>query len=236
MTKKIESDLDYIMDFTRQRDIFDPEKHENAQVVMAGCGGIGSATALALTKLGIPHINLVDFDDVEMHNIPNQMFETDAARGGGESKVEALRTMLYRFNDHVEVGAINKKIQDIPKQLLRGVVITGFDSMAARSDTWDIVKNNPNVELLIDGRLGKEDIAIYCVNPCNSDHQKYYEDVALGYDDDEAEELACTERAIIDVMFVVAALITRCVRRHYTNDEVEKVIIYNQNTLTIQTG
>lgn len=224
-------DQQQAMDYTRQRDMFDPEKHKNAQVVMAGCGGIGSATALALAKLGVPHIKLIDFDKVEQHNIPNQMFPLGAE---DISKVEALRQICLGWGgQHLDILALEKKIEDVPKQILRGILITGFDSMEARENAWKIAKNNSNIKLLIDGRLGKEDIVIYSVDPSNKDDIEYYESVALSYDDSEAEELACTERAIIDVMFTVASMITRLVRRHYTNDKTERVIVFNQNNLEV---
>lgn len=218
-------------DFTRQRDMFDPEKHENARVVMAGCGGIGSATAFALSKMGIPHIDLIDPDTVEHHNIPNQLYYKI---NEGDLKVDALRSVCTDFGYEGEIRTFATKLEEVNKRVLKGVLITGFDSMEARQEAWKLAKYNTNFDLLIDGRIGKEDIVIYAVNPGDPEDIEYYETTL--YSDEEAEELSCTERAIIDVMFIVAGQITRLVRRHLVGDPVERVVIFNQNNLEVLTA
>lgn len=221
------------MDFTRQRDWFDPSRI-NAACTIVGAGGIGSFTALALAKLGIQRLNLVDFDDVEPHNIPNQLF---GLRQAGGTKVGSLReTISYYAGAEDEGGPVvvehEQPLQDgIP---LAPVVISALDSMEARADLWQQVRYKFNVGLFLDGRLGGQSVVLYAVNPTNPVDVDGYE--ATLHSDDEGLELPCTARSIIDVGFAVASLITRATRRHFTHQEVDHVTYLNQETLTIMKG
>ena len=62
-------------------------------VTMAGCGALGSWTALFLANSGIKNFRLIDRDKVEDHNLSTQFF---AKWNLGQSKVQALATELYR--------------------------------------------------------------------------------------------------------------------------------------------
>ena len=81
------------MELLRQLDLVKPEALETP-VHLVGCGGIGSFVALALAKLGCPHLCLYDDDRVEEHNVPNQLFRLSDV---GRPKVEALAEVL-RFS------------------------------------------------------------------------------------------------------------------------------------------
>src|ERR1700748_433265 len=104
------------MDYTRQRDFFNPTE-VNASATIAGCGGIGSFTAFALAKLGVQHFTLIDFDTVDEHNLPNQMFSVasyDFADGDvGRLKVDALADQLYNAGAEYEnITTIAAPLQD----------------------------------------------------------------------------------------------------------------------------
>lgn len=225
MSRLRDLELNYKFDPTRQRDIFDPLLHEHENITLVGCGGIGSPTALALSKLGIARMVLIDDDIVESHNVPNQFYTMDNT---GTRKVEALREHCESFGAS-EVVDIAGKVQDHAFELF-GIVITGLDSMEARQDTWEIVKQNPRVKLLIDARIGKEEIAVWAIDPMDSEQISYYEENAL-YDDNDAIELGCTERAIIDVSFQVASQVTRVVRKYLNEEPISKLVAFHQGTL-----
>lgn len=214
-------------DYTRQRDWFDPDR-TNASATIVGCGGIGSFTAFALAKLGVQRLALVDFDSVEEHNIPNQMFlpgQVDML------KVDALADTL----------AIAAGVQSLrcPADLLdymplNDVVISALDSMHARKDLWATVKYKTKCRLFLDARLGGQHVILYAVNPVSPDDVAGYE--ATLYSDEEASDLPCTARSVIDVGFSVAALITRAVRLHYARSPLPRTTYLNQETLEIHKG
>jgi len=69
-------------------------------VGIAGVGGLGSSIAVALGRIGVGKLILVDYDVVEPSNLNRQQFFIDQL---GETKVEAMRINLERINPFVEV-------------------------------------------------------------------------------------------------------------------------------------
>ena len=57
----------------RGLDFFDPAK-THPDVLIIGCGHIGSYMAFGLARMGVKNITVVDHDMVEPHNLPNQFF------------------------------------------------------------------------------------------------------------------------------------------------------------------
>lgn len=226
-----------LVEYTRQLDIFDPAKHRSAQVSMIGLGGVGSFAALGLAKLGIPKLTIVDFDEVEPQNIPNQLHPTEAI---GAGKAESMAATLKSFAD-IEAVAIDGKFTDDgppegwPKAPF-GVVVTGLDSMKARNNVWKNggIKLNPYVPLLLDVRLGGQDIVIYAVNPTNMEDIDEYEDTL--HDDGESVSQSCTGRGIIDVGLQVGSLVTRMVRKHYAGEPVPNITMVDQSSMTVAQG
>lgn len=216
------------MDYTRQRDWFDPDR-TNASVTIVGCGGIGSFTALALAKLGVQRLTLVDYDVVEEHNIPNQLF------GHGDlglTKVRSLADISDVLGGEAKWDCRDHRLQDgVP---LSDVVISALDSMHARKDLWELVKGKPQCRLFLDARLAGQAIVLYAVRPMNPDDQAGYE--ATLYSDKEAADDPCTARAVIDVGFAVASLLTRAVRKHYAREEPTPTTYWNQDTLNVYKG
>lgn len=73
-------------------------KIKRATVGIAGLGGLGSAIAIALARIGIGKLVLADFDVVEPSNLNRQQFFVDQI---GWSKVDALTENLGRINPYV---------------------------------------------------------------------------------------------------------------------------------------
>jgi sulfur carrier protein ThiS adenylyltransferase len=70
-------------------------KIRESVVGIAGVGGLGSAVAIALARIGIGTLILVDFDVVEPSNLNRQQYFVDQI---GLLKVEALRDNLSKIN------------------------------------------------------------------------------------------------------------------------------------------
>ena len=47
-------------------------KLKKSRVAIAGLGGVGGAHLLTVTRLGISHFNIADFDDFDVHNLNRQ--------------------------------------------------------------------------------------------------------------------------------------------------------------------
>lgn len=232
------AELNHEISYTRQADWFNPSEHPTAQVTLVGVGGIGSPTALALAKLGIPKLTLIDPDTVEEHNLPNQMHLRETI---GQPKVYAMAEQLMAVSStdvdsrFIAIGSEGWEGSQESYPSLRGLVISGLDSMEARVNLWEqCLKNNLRVPLYLDARLGGENIVVYAVKPHDPDHIAYYESTL--YTDEEAKPAPCTRQSIIDVGFAVASLLTRAVRRHYAGESVEQTVFLDQANLSIMSG
>lgn len=101
---------------------------KRARVGIAGVGGLGSAVAVALTRLGIGELVVVDFDVVEPSNLNRQQYFVDQL---GLPKVTALCDNLRRINPYVRVvpQLVRLTRENIP-QLFVGVdvLVEAFDA------------------------------------------------------------------------------------------------------------
>jgi sulfur carrier protein ThiS adenylyltransferase len=80
---------------------------KEACVGIAGVGGLGSAIAIALARLGIGRLIIADFDTVEPSNLNRQQYFLDQL---GLPKVYALRDTLARINPHGHVTACHLRL------------------------------------------------------------------------------------------------------------------------------
>jgi sulfur carrier protein ThiS adenylyltransferase len=69
-------------------------------VGIAGAGGLGSAVAVALARVGVGRLVIVDFDVVEPSNLNRQQYFIDQI---GLPKVAALAANLQRINPYIAV-------------------------------------------------------------------------------------------------------------------------------------
>ena len=218
--------------YTRQLGFFDPADHPNAHATIVGLGGIGSFAAVSLAKLGIPQLTLIDFDTVEPHNVPNQFYSTSQL---GLPKAHALADTCESYGS-ISAMPIPTAFGDaVADQYSHSeIIVSGLDSMAARSDVWADVKMQPATKLYLDARIAGQLILVYAANPMNIDSIDSYE--ATLHSDDEAIPAPCTERGVIDVGMVIGGLITRLIRSHYNGDQLDPVTVFNLETLTLTHG
>ncbi len=176
---------------TRHQSVFSPSKFGNTRIDVIGCGATGSRIALSLAKLGVMNLHLWDFDKVEEHNIPNQIFNQGDI---GSYKVDATSKHIFEA-----VGSINQPrepqitIHNEPvtgKQPLGAVVFLLTDTMKSRKEIWEgAIKFKMNTKLMIETRMGIDEGRIYSVDPMNLEHGKAYETTL--YEDKDAAVSAC---------------------------------------------
>ncbi|MDQ1350626.1 MAG: sulfur carrier protein ThiS adenylyltransferase [Acidobacteriota bacterium] len=71
-------------------------------VAVAGCGGLGSNAAVALTRAGIGKLIIADFDVVELSNLNRQYFFLADV---GKRKTDALAAHLLAINPQLNIQA-----------------------------------------------------------------------------------------------------------------------------------
>ncbi|HEX9776654.1 MAG TPA: sulfur carrier protein ThiS adenylyltransferase ThiF [Geopsychrobacteraceae bacterium] len=108
-------------------------KIRKSVVGIAGAGGLGSNIAVALARIGVGRLIIVDFDLVEPSNLNRQQYFIDQI---GQPKVAALRDNLHRINPLVDVQASCARVTpENIAELFGGVdVLTeAFDAAAEKT-------------------------------------------------------------------------------------------------------
>lgn len=191
-------------DFWRQLDFVTPNDL-GFPITIIGAGGIGSPTALVLAKMGCSDIRVVDFDSVEDHNFPNQMFRLEDL---GRPKAEALSEIIESFTGVKPTAEVER----FEGQALQGVVIVAVDNMATRQAVWKKAKLNIHIPLFIDARMGGMIAQVFALSPLIPQSTRDYE--GMLFSDEEAVEVPCTAQAIIYNTYMIASVIGAIIKAH----------------------
>ena len=81
-----------------------------SNVVIIGCGGIGSHVALRLAMMGVKNMTLIDDDRVEFHNLSRTYFTSENI---GENKGVALGNFINKFREFQPLTMIDGIYYDI---------------------------------------------------------------------------------------------------------------------------
>ncbi len=206
-------------DYSRQINILNPEEFKT-RINIVGVGATGSWMSLALAKMGLNKLHLYDFDTVGVHNLPNQMF---GLRDVEHNKAHSMRNIIKMLTGFVVKSKDEKLEGDTP---LQGIVFMLTDTMKSRKDIYyKAIKNNPNIELLIETRMDLRGGRIYVIDPTNREQIKRYEETLYG--DDEAEVSACgvSQTVLPTALGITSHAIWKLL--DYINGE----IVYNETVL-----
>jgi len=110
------------------------KKIKKACVGIAGLGGLGSSVAIALARIGVGKLILVDFDVVEPSNLNRQQYFVDQI---GKPKTEALLENLKRINPYVENS--NQIFNDAE------IVVEAFDRADQKAMLLESISEKPIV-------------------------------------------------------------------------------------------
>ncbi len=133
------------MNFSQIKEIL---KHKT--VGIAGCGGLGSNCAVALARVGIGKLIIVDFDVIEESNLNRQYYFQNQI---GQKKVRCLKGNIYLINPDVEVVDHDMKLDggNIPKVFHDcDVIVEAFDLAEMKNMLIESVYDNlPETPLVI---------------------------------------------------------------------------------------
>jgi tRNA A37 threonylcarbamoyladenosine dehydratase len=118
------------MDLSRHISVFNPAAVKD-DIHIIGVGATGSFTAMMLARMGVPVINIYDFDDVEIHNIPNQYYDTGDL---GKLKAEALADKLRLINPDITVNVGKEAVTPEDVSKMSGYLFSLVDSMKVRKE------------------------------------------------------------------------------------------------------
>jgi len=191
------------INYWRQQDLYNPND-DNNKILVIGCGHIGSFIAYGLSAIGSKNINVVDFDKVESHNLPNQFFAGSLLSEASEGeilKINALqKTLKYMFPSQ-NISIFNCKIEEL--------WITDWDAIFIATDnieSREYVFHKFKYKILIDVRTGGQMGSVFSIESTDRESMLYYANSLKG----EFTDAPCTARCIADIsMQLSGAAITR---------------------------
>lgn len=181
--------------FERQRDLVPQDRLAGLTATIIGVGAVGRQVALQLAAIGVPRLQLIDFDRVEATNVTTQGYlEGDV----GQLKIDATRRAVEAIDRTTRLEAINDRFR--PRQAVGEAVFCCVDSISARASIWRAMRHR--YRFWVDARMLGEVIRIL---------------VAVGHDDElrydstlfaqgEAQAGQCTARSTIYAASITAGL------------------------------
>jgi molybdopterin/thiamine biosynthesis adenylyltransferase len=173
--------------FTAQSGLIDPSDASKWQVVLIGCGGLGSFIGPLVSKLGIGELHLYDFDTVEESNIGGQNFIPSEIN---KLKIDCVASRcigtVSTFWERVDINTEYKLSKPT-------IFISAVDNMKTRQDIYHSVKNLTNARCIIDPRMGGEIGKVEYCDLLDMDSRKRY--MATLHSDENSTPLPCSERA-----------------------------------------
>jgi len=151
--------------FSRQADIVPRKRILDCKTTVIGVGAIGRQVAIQLTAIGVPHLQLIDFDAVEISNLATQGYlQKDLKRPKVDVTAEFCREMNHDLNVEVIFERFKRSTP------VGNCVFACVDSIAIRKLIWDVVKDK--VVFYCDGRMSAEVLRV--ITACDEKSREYY--------------------------------------------------------------
>lgn len=207
------------LNLVRHASVFNAGQN-NIPIHIIGVGATGSRLWLQLVELGLTNIHAYDFDEVESHNLPNQIYMSNHI---DMKKVDALRD-YYQMKTGATVLPASMTFNDcrvtpdMIRESFRGVVFLLVDTMSARRELFDAIRDNPSIPLMIETRMASSYGNIEVVNPHDSAQCDNW--LASLIDDTQGETSLCgTSISVGATASAIASMATWQLMHFLTNPE-----------------
>ena len=215
-----------ITDYSKQSELLDVSKVD-VPIHVIGCGALGSWLVFFLLKMGFTNIHVYDYDTVEEHNIPNQLFMESQIGSMKVHSVHHIYEAFFRENkDQPRLIIHRQKITEDSPQM-QGYIFCAVDSMKFRKELFSrMYEFNPRADFWCEGRLGLYGAYIYTLDQKRmSQFAKYMETM---YDDVEAEVSTCgvSQTALPSAVNCATIMIMQMINS-LQREEVDNVIEYS---------
>ena len=172
--------------YSRQRDIIPAERIAECKATVIGVGAIGRQVALQLTAMGIPWLQLVDFDKVEISNLASQGY---AEMDIGKLKVKTTAKLCEWIDSSIEIHTLAERFRRSME--IGNVVFCAVDSIQVRQLIWGAVADK--ILFFSDGRMSAEVVRI--LTACDSNSRYHYPKTL--FSTEEAYTGSCTAKTTI---------------------------------------
>ncbi len=202
--------------YARQAEIIPSTTLSGITASIIGVGAIGRQVALQLAAIGVPHLQLVDFDRVELTNLASQGFSQDEL---GQSKVAATATAIARIDPLIQLELVIDRYR--PTINLSQIVFCCVDSIETRAAIWRTA--GPRCAFCADGRMRAETLRILAVSDPGS--RAYYSSTLFG--SAEAQRGSCTAKTTIYAASIAAGLMVHLFTRWLRGLPVDRDLAVN---------
>jgi len=175
-------------------------------LTVIGAGSLGSvflSTALICGKmsnpLGFRKIYICDFDDVEPHNLRNQIYRF---KDIGKFKVAAMKDIIQPFSE-ADIIPVRKQIYGDSR--ISGVTIVMVDDMWARKEIFKLCRYRADVPFYIDARTGLNEAYVVGFDPRDPDCVARYEKTL--YTQSQGVAAPCADARSIPTLWTVAGIV-----------------------------
>lgn len=183
--------------FIRQQDLVPRDRLSSITATVIGVGAIGRQVALQLAAIGVPKIQLIDFDAVDLSNVTTQGYcNADI----GTPKVLATAIAIQRLDNAIHVETIADRFRS--KMEIGEAVFCCVDAISARSAIWRSVARR--CKFWADGRMLGESIRILAA----ADSTGFARYPQTLFPQAESQRGSCTSRSTIYAASIAAGMMT----------------------------
>jgi molybdopterin-synthase adenylyltransferase len=211
--------------YSRQKDIVPPDRLAVCRATVIGVGAVGRQVALQLSAMGIPWLQLVDFDVVEESNLASQGYlEEDL----GRPKVEATGALCRRISQGLELHQEDERFRRSVE--VGTAVFCAVDKIDIRRIIWDAVKDK--AAFFTDGRMSAEVLRV--LTACDAASRKHYPTTLFAAG--EAYAGACTAKTTIFCANIAAGIMVSQFAKYLRHLPVDADICLNLLTGELALG
>jgi sulfur carrier protein ThiS adenylyltransferase len=190
-----------------------------------GVGAIGRQAAIQLAALGVPRLQLVDFDTVEATNVTTQGYDFEDV---GQLKVDAAAGAVQRVDPLIDVEAVSERYRS--RIAIGDAVFCCVDSISAREAIWRSASKT--CRFWADGRMLGEVIRVLAAaDPASRRHYP-----TTLFPQSEAQAGRCTAHGVIYTACIAAGLMTHQFTRWLRDVPVEPDVTLNLPAMELVIG
>jgi hypothetical protein len=202
--------------FSRQTDLVPRGKLADLTATVIGVGAIGRQVAIQLAALGVPRIQLIDFDMVEDTNVTTQGYDFANV---GRLKVAATADAIRGIDPLINVEAVPDRHRS--RIEIGDAVFCCVDSISARSAIWRSASRS--CRFWCDGRMLAEVLRV--LTAADLESRRYYPTTL--FRQSEAQTGRCTAHGAIYTACIAAGLMTHQFTRWLRDLPVDADTILN---------
>ncbi len=206
--------------FVRQSELVPADRLASVTSTVIGVGAIGRQVALQLAAIGVPRIQLIDFDVVDSTNITTQGYLADDV---DRPKVLATAEAIRRLDDSIQIETVQDRYR--AKMEIGQAVFCCVDSISARTAIWRSAAKR--CEFWADGRMLGEIIRVLVAGDTNG--RKQYASTLFPQAD--AQRGSCTSRSTIYAAAIAAGIMV-----HQCTRWLRDIPVDNDTTLNLLAG